>query len=53
MIYKIEEINKKIRILDEEFVKNNKDNCKIVIDGKEMEICTELEIPENLKNKKL
>jgi len=34
MIYKIEENNQKIRILDEEFVKNNKDNCEIVIEGK-------------------
>ena len=53
MIYQIDENIEKIRILDEIFVENNKDNCKIVIDGKEKEICTELEIPENLKNKKL
>ena len=33
MIYKINENDKKIKIFDEEFIKNNKDNCKIIING--------------------
>ena len=53
MIYKIEENAQKVKILGEEFVKNNKENCKIVIDGEEKEINIEIELPENLKNKKL
>ena len=50
--YKIKEDDIKIKIFDEDFIKNNKDNCKIIIDEKEHEICSELEIKENMKNKK-
>ena len=36
--YLIEEEDIKIRLFGEEFVKNNKDNCKIFINGKEEKI---------------
>jgi len=48
IIYKIEN-NEKIKIFDENFVKNNKENCVIIVDGKEMELCSELYISENEK----
>ena len=51
MIYKIEANSQKIRILNEEFVKNNKDNCKIILNDKEQEICSEIFINENKKKK--
>ena len=36
--YKINKDNNKIKIFDENFIKNNKDNCKIVVDDKEQDI---------------
>ena len=44
--YKIENIeySKDIRIFGDEFVKNNKDKCKIIISGNEFEITTHLNI---------
>ena len=53
MIYKIEENDKKIKILEEDFIKNIRDNCKIIIDNKEEEISSEIYINENMKNKKI
>ena len=38
----------KIRIFGNGFVKNNKYNCKLIIDNKELELCEEI----NAKNKK-
>ena len=52
ILYKINPDDNKIRIFDEDFIKNNKDNCKIIIDDKEQEICSELMVNENMKNKK-
>ena len=51
-IYKVNIDDNKIKIFNEEFIKNNKDNCKIIVDGKEQEICSELMVNENMKNKK-
>ena len=39
MIYKNDKWSCRIRILGEEFVTNNKGNCKLVIDKKEYDIC--------------
>ena len=36
--YKIEEKDKAIRLFDTDFVKNNKNNCKLIINGKEKEL---------------
>ena len=52
IIYKIEEKDKKIKIFDEDFIKNNRENCKIIIDGEEREICSELKINEKMKKRK-
>jgi hypothetical protein len=40
--YKIED-EESIKIFGEEFVTNNKDFCKIIIYGKESELCSEIE----------
>ena len=49
IIYKIEINENKIKIFGEDFVKNNKENCKIIIDEKEeKEICSELNINEEM-----
>ena len=52
ILYKIKNIkNKKsIRIFGEEFVKNNKDKCKIIINGKEIELCSYINININKIN---
>ena len=44
--YKIKNIKntKSIRIFGDEFVKNNKDKCKIIINGKEIELCSHINI---------
>ena len=47
--YKIED--DKIKIFDKDFVLKNKENFKIIIEGKEQEICSELDIIESIKNK--
>ena len=36
IIYKVKE--KEVKLFDEDFVKNNKNNCKLVINGKEQEL---------------
>ena len=39
----------KVKIFGEDFVKNNKDKCIIIIDNNQFEICSEYEIEDNLK----
>ena len=41
----------KIKIFGEEFVKNNKNKCKIIINDKENELIEEYKIKDNNKNK--
>ena len=48
--YKIKE--KKTRIFGENFVKNNKNNCKLYMGGKEYEL-TEFYETEKIKEKKI
>ena len=38
IIYKIEEKDKAIKLFDKNFVENNKNNCKLIINGKEKEL---------------
>ena len=56
ILYKIcdnnNNINNKLKIFDKEFVKNNKENFRIIIGEKEQELCSEIQITEKLKNKK-
>ena len=52
-IYKVEKDNQKISIFHEDFVKINKDNCIIIVEGERIsELCPELKIDEKLKEKK-
>ena len=51
--YKIDENAEKIKIFNEIFVNNNRDKCKIIIEGEEREICSDLKINESMKNKKI
>ena len=50
IIYNIEKENN-IRIFGSEFVKNNKNICKMIIDNKEYEITEEFNIKNNNNNK--
>ena len=50
--YEIRENIKHIKILGDNFVETNKLNCKLIIDNKEREIISDLNI-ENFKNKYL
>jgi len=49
IIYKINK-NNKIRLFGKKFVENNKENCKIIINNIEQDLCEELNILENFKN---
>ena len=41
---------KRIRIFGDEFVKNNKDKCKIIINGKELDLCSHINFNINQLN---
>ena len=47
IIYKIEDNNEKIKLFDDEFVDNNKENCKLIIENNEQELSSELIINRN------
>ena len=54
IIYKIDNDNRaynKLRLFGEEFVKNNKDNCSIIIDGKNQELSEHININEKMRKK--
>ena len=52
IIYKIENYNK-VQIFHKDFINNNKDKCKIIVDGQEIrEICSEIVVNESMKKKK-
>ena len=57
IIYNIGKNDKKIRLFDNRyfnsFVKNNKDNCYLIIDGKKTELCNEIYLNENQKKETL
>ena len=42
IIYKIDKNKEKLRILGNTFVKNNKNNCYLLINGKNIDLCNEL-----------
>ena len=44
IFYKINDNQKKLKLFGDKFVKNNINKCKIIIDGKEYELCNELNI---------
>ena len=47
----IKKIKKDINIFGKEFVENNKNICKMIIDNKEYEICEKYNIKNYNKNK--
>ena len=49
--YKIKKGEKKLKIFGEDFVKNNKDNCQIILENKEHELSEYIDI-EKLNNSK-
>ena len=49
--YKIDKEANKIKIFGKDFIKNNKNKCKIIIEGKEEEIKEYININKTLKNK--
>ena len=54
IIYKIDNDNRaynKLRLFGEEFVKNNKDNCSIIIDGKNQGLSEHININEKMRKK--
>ena len=51
LIYYINKNDEKICIFGEKFVKNNKNNCYLLIDGKQHVLCKDIKLNENQKNK--
>ena len=49
--YKVNKERNQMRLFGDEFVKNNKNRCKIVIEGKEKEITENMDIDEKIRNK--
>jgi len=49
LIYKINSLDKKLRLFGEIFVKNNKNNCNIIIDDKTQELTEHIKINEKMK----
>ena len=50
--YKIDNL-KEIKIFGNEFVRNNKNNCSIILEGKELELCSNLNLKEINLNKNI
>ena len=50
IIHNIGEKDEKIKIFGDTFVNNNKNNCYIVIEGKQRELCSELVLSKNKKD---
>ena len=53
IIYNINNAVKEIKLFNSEFVDNNKVNCKLIINGKELELCNSIKIDDyNLRTQK-
>ena len=52
IIYKIKNQNK-IQLFGENFIKNNKNNCKIIVENKEQDISEYLNVNKNITNVKI
>ena len=50
-VYKVKSEYNNVKIFNEEFVKNNKDNCSIIIDGKNQELSEHININEKMRKK--
>jgi len=53
MIYKIDNKLKSIKLFGDEFVKNNKNKCYLLIDGKKTYLCPDLILNKNQKEKEI
>ena len=53
IIYNIDKNKKEIRLFGEDFVKNNKDNCCILIDGQKNGLCGLYKLNYIQKNKNI
>ena len=51
IIYKVDKDNDSIRLFGDEFVKNNINNCYLLIDGKQIKLCKELALSHEQKKK--
>ena len=51
--YEIKKEDKKIRILGYTFIKNNYNNCKIILNGKVYDLVSDLDIKKMKINKKI
>ena len=49
IIYNIDKNQEKLKIFDDTFVKNNKNNCYLLINGKKIDLCSEININEEQK----
>ena len=49
IIYKIDKNKEKLKIFGDNFVKNNKNNCYLLINGKKIDLCNEINIKEEQK----
>ena len=49
IIYKIDKNKEKLKIFGDNFVKNNKNNCYLLINGKKIDLCSEINIKEEQK----
>ena len=53
IIYNIDKNKKKLKIFGEDFVKNNKNNCYLLINGKKIDLCKEIMINEEKRRKNI
>ena len=53
LIEKLLNEKKNLKIFDSKFIKTNRSNCKLIINGKELELCEEINIENFLENGKL
>ena len=51
IIYDMDKNKDEIKIFGTNFVENNKDNCYLLIDGKQCELCEFYKLKNNQKNK--
>ena len=49
IIYNIDKNQEKLKIFGDDFVKNNKNNCYLLINGKKIDLCNEINIKEEQK----
>ena len=53
IIYEIRSYNYSVKLFGNDFVKNNINNCYLLIDGQRIKLCEKLVLSQNQKNKKI